>query len=96
MLTWASHFPLSPHDNVQAFYCGVVLLELRFFEEAFSMFKQSEDLFGRSAPTSYNLGLCLLGLSRPSEALVFVVEACQLDPAFEPARLVRRKLEPNM
>ncbi len=59
------------------------------------MFKQSEDLFGRSVPTSYNLGLCLLGLSRPSEALVFVVEACQLDPAFEPARLVRRKLEPN-
>ena len=42
--------------------------------------------------------LALLRLSHwdPSEALVFVVEACQLDPAFEPALLVRCKLDPNM
>ena len=93
LLTWANHFPLSPSDNTLAFYCGVILLELRFFEEGFSLFKQSEDLLGRSATTSYNLGLCALGLGRPSEALALVAEACDLDPGFEPARLLRRKLE---
>jgi tetratricopeptide (TPR) repeat protein len=72
---------------------GVILLELRFFEEGLSLFKQSQDLLGRSAATSYNLGLCSLGLRRPSEAFAFMIEACDLDPAFEPARLMRRKLE---
>ena len=93
LLTWENHFPVSPSDNALAFYCGVILLELRFFEEAFFMFQQSQDLFGRSAATSYNLGLCCSGLGRSSEALAFVVEACQLDPAFEPALVLRRKLE---
>jgi tetratricopeptide (TPR) repeat protein len=93
LLTWANHFPISPSDNVLAFYCGVILLELRFFEEGLSLFKQSQDLLGRSATTSYNLGLCSLGLGRTSEALAFMIEACDLDPAFEPARLMRGKLE---
>jgi len=91
--TWANHFPVSRSDNVLAFYCGVILLELRFLEEAFLMFQQSQDLFGRSAATSYNLGLCCSGLGRSSEALAFVVEACHLDPTFEPALVLRRKLE---
>lgn len=93
MLTWANHFPTTPDENILAFYCGVILLELRFYEEAFSMLKRSQDLVGRSAATSYNLGLCSLGLGRSSEALALIVEACQLDPAFEPAQLLRRKLE---
>jgi SAM-dependent MidA family methyltransferase len=93
LLTWANHFPVSPSDDALAFYCGVILLELRFFEEGFSLFKQSEDLLGRSATTSYNLGLCALGFGRPTEALALMAEACDLDPGFEPARLLRRKLE---
>jgi tetratricopeptide (TPR) repeat protein len=93
LLTWANHFPIRPSDNVLAFYCGVILLELRFFEEGLSLFKQSQDSLGRSATTSSNLGLCSLGLGRTSEALAFLIEACDLDPAFEPARLMRRKLE---
>jgi hypothetical protein len=96
LLTWANHFPISPSDNVLAFYCGVILLELRFFEEGLSLFKQSQDLLGRSATTSYNLGLCSLGLGRTSEALAFMIEACDLDPAFEPARLMRQKLEDEL
>jgi len=92
-LTWANHFPVGSSDNLLAFYCGVILLELSFFEEAFSMFKQSQNSLGRSATTSYNLGLCSLGLGRSSEALALMIEACDLDPAFEPARFARRKLE---
>lgn len=91
--TWANHYPVSQSENALAFDCGVILLELHFFEDAFSMFKASQQSLGASAPTSYNLGLCALGLGRASEALAFMVEACQLDPAFEPARLSRQRLE---
>jgi tetratricopeptide (TPR) repeat protein len=93
MSTWANHYPIHPSENIIAFYCGVILLELRFYEEALAMFQASQQIFGGSATTSYNLGLCALGLGRASEALAFMVEACELDPAFEPARLSRLKLE---
>ena len=29
--TWENHYPLNKDENVLAFYCGVILLELRFF-----------------------------------------------------------------
>ncbi len=93
MHTWANHFPIAPGDNMLAFQCGVILLELRFFDDAAAMFHTSQKMLGPSASTSYNLGLCALGLERPSEALALMVEACDLDPQFEPAKLTRRKLE---
>ena len=62
--TWANHYPLSPAENVLAFNCGVILLELRFFAEALPLFQASEQALGRSAATSYNLGLCALGMDR--------------------------------
>ena len=91
--TWENHYPLNHDDNVLAFYCGVVLLELRFFQDAYSMFRKSQQLFGPSATTSYNLGLCCLGLGRSREALELMREACSLDPSFEPAKQSRWKLE---
>jgi tetratricopeptide (TPR) repeat protein len=93
MKTWANHYPVSAGENVIAFNCGVVLLELRFFEEAIPMFQASQRILGPSAATSYNLGLCALGLGRTAEALVYMTEACKLDPNFEPARSSRQKLE---
>lgn len=91
--TWENHYPLNKEENVLAFYCGVILLELRFLSEAYSMFRQSEQLYGPSAATSYNLGLCCLGLGRSRDALELMREACNLDPSFEPARQSRFKLE---
>ena len=91
--TWANHYPVTPDENVLAFQCGVILLELRFFEDAMTMLLTSQNVLGPSAATSYNLGLCSQGLNRTAEALAFVVEACRLDPRFEPARLLRQKLE---
>jgi len=91
--TWANHYPVGATENVLAFNCGVVLLELRFFAEALAMFKTSEQTLGRSAPTSFNLGLCALGLDRSADALDYMVDACNLDPGFEPARNSRLKLE---
>jgi Tfp pilus assembly protein PilF len=57
------------------------------------MFKTSEQNFGRSAATSYNLGMCALGLDRSAEALNYMIDACNLDPTFEAARVSRLKLE---
>jgi Tfp pilus assembly protein PilF len=78
---------------VLAFNCGVLLLELSFFAEALDMFKASEQVFGRSAATSYNLGLCSMGLGNPAEALAYMREACQQDPGFGPAQAALVKLE---
>jgi hypothetical protein len=91
--TWANHYPVGPAENLLAFNCGVILLELRFFAEALPLFKASEQALGRTATTSYNLGLCALGLGRLSDALAYMAEACDLDPNFEPARSSRARLE---
>lgn len=91
--TWANHYPLNPSENILAFHCGAILLELRFFAEAQEMFKISQQQFAPSAATSYNLGLCCQGLGQSSEALAYMVEACNLDPNFEPAKLAHLKLE---
>jgi tetratricopeptide (TPR) repeat protein len=91
--TWANHYPVSHGDNAIAFHCGVILLELKFFDEAAAMFQASQKLLGPSAPTSYNLGLCALGLGRHEDALAAMKEACRLDPNFHPAQDVLRKLD---
>ena len=91
--TLANHYPVSPAANALAFNCGVILLELRFFAEAQDLFKTSERVLGRSAPTSYNLGLCATGLGRSDEALSFMVEACNQDSEFTPAQSARARLE---
>lgn len=91
--TWANYYPVSQSENTLAFQCGVILLELRFFEDAISMFKVSRQILGPSASTSYNLGLSFAGLGNTAQALVFMTEACKLDPSFEPARLSRERLE---
>jgi SAM-dependent MidA family methyltransferase len=83
---WENCYPVDPGDNALAFSCGAVLLQLRFHAEAAAMFKASEQLLGRTAATSYNLGLCALGLENRAEALAHMTEACRLDPAFEPAQ----------
>jgi tetratricopeptide (TPR) repeat protein len=93
MRTWANHYPVKASENEIAFDCGVILLELRFFDDALALFKTSQKIFGPSAATSYNLGLCHQGLGRPSEAVACMIEACDLDPGFKPAQNAREKLE---
>lgn len=89
----ANCFPVSRSDNELAFYCGVILLELRFFAESMEMFTISEQTLGPSAATSYNLGLCMAGQGRSEEALAFMVKACDQDPNFAPAQSARARLE---
>ncbi|HMI51170.1 MAG TPA: SAM-dependent methyltransferase [Candidatus Saccharimonadales bacterium] len=91
--TWENQFPVTSTDHALAFYCGVLLLELRFFREAYAMFRRSQIALGPSAATSYNLGLCSIGLDRSAEAHGFMADACELDCTFEPAQRARQKLE---
>ncbi len=91
--TLDNHYPVGSADNALAFNCAVILLELRFFREALELFKTSERVLGRSAATSYNLGLCEAGLGRTEEALACMVEASNQDPAFAPAQSARTRLE---
>jgi tetratricopeptide (TPR) repeat protein len=91
--TLDNHYPVSSADNALAFNCAVILLELRFFREAIELFKTSERVLGRSATTSYNLGLCEAGLGRTEEALACMVDACKQDPALAPAQSARARLE---
>ena len=93
---WENHFPLTREENILAFYCGVILLELRFFPEAYAMLRKSQELFGPSAATSYNLGLCCLGSGQRSKALTLMREACALDSGFQPAQHIRMKLEEEL
>jgi SAM-dependent MidA family methyltransferase len=90
---WENRYPVEPGDNMLAFDCGVVLLELRFYSEAAAMFQASEQVLGQTAATSYNLGLCALGLEDRVSALAHMKQACHLDSAFEPARVSRERLE---
>jgi len=94
--TWENHYPLSRPENILAFHCGAVLLEMGFFSEAYEMFRKSQQLFEPSAATSFNLGLCCQGMNRHQQALEFMREACSLDPGFEPARQSRLKLEDQL
>lgn len=91
--TWANRYPVTPSENVLAFNCGVILLELRYFAYALTMFKASERDLGQTATTSFNLGLCALGLDRAAEALNYMIDACNQDPTFDLARASRLKLE---
>jgi tetratricopeptide (TPR) repeat protein len=93
---WENRYPVEPGDNMLAFNCGVVLLELRFYIEAAAMFEASEQMLGRTAATSYNLGLCALGVEDRVSALAHMKQACELDRAFEPARASRERLENEM
>src|SRR5258707_1781780 len=92
MKVWVNFYPVHPSENAVAFQCGVVLTELGHFEDALAMFKTSERILGRSAATSFNMGLCSQSLGRLPQALAFMTEACEQDTAFEPARAARLKL----
>jgi tetratricopeptide (TPR) repeat protein len=91
--TWANYYPVTDADNVVAFQCGVILLELKFFEDAAALFRESQKLLGPSAPTCYNLALCAQGMGRHEETLALIEEVCRLGPDFQPARELLRKLK---
>jgi tetratricopeptide (TPR) repeat protein len=89
---YSNYFPVSTADSALAFHCGVLLLEMHFYEEALETFEISTREMGPSAATSYNMGLCHAGAGRRPKALECMDEACDLDPSFEPAKLARKNL----
>lgn len=92
MRVWKNRFPVTAADNALAFACGVILLQLGYQAEALPMFRESELMLGRSAATSYNLGLCVAGLGRVAEARKYMEESLQQDAGFAAARTALQKL----
>ena len=92
MRVWENRFPVTAADNALAFDCGVILLELGYQAEALATLQESELMLGRSAATSYNLGLCAAGLGRAAEARRYMEEALTQDAGFEAAKKALQKL----
>jgi tetratricopeptide (TPR) repeat protein len=67
-------------------------MEFRLYDEALAFFEISLRELGPSAATSYNMGRCHEGAGRPAQALERMKEACDIDPAFERAKLAIDKL----
>jgi tetratricopeptide (TPR) repeat protein len=82
MKVWNNYFPITESDKALAFNCGVILLQLGYFDEARGMFEQSQQILGPSAPNSYNLYLCALGRGRTKEAVELLRKVADLDPNF--------------
>ena len=92
---WQNHFPVTAEENQVPFACGVVLLGLGFAAEAVPLFQASNQSFGPSAATSYNLALCYQALNDLAAALANVREARRLDPEYQPARTLLQQLSPS-
>ena len=95
MRVWQNHFPVTAEEKQVPFACGVVLLGLGFAAEAVPLFQASNQSFGPTAATSYNLALCFQALSDPAAALAHAREARRLDPQYQPARTLLQQLSPS-
>lgn len=90
---WSNYFPIAESDKTLAFNCGVILLQLGYFDEARAMFEQSQQILGPSAANSYNLYLCALGAGRTEEAVELAREVTEFDRNFQFARIAVDELK---
>jgi len=89
---WELYLPIGEEGDL-AFSLGALLYEMLDYPEAIAHFERSLRLHGPAASTSYNLGACYYGLRRLDDALRHVEEALALDPSFESAAAMRRRIE---
>ncbi|MGZ4856354.1 MAG: hypothetical protein ACXVKH_14400 [Candidatus Angelobacter sp.] len=83
--TWANRYPVSPAENVLAFNCGVVLLELRFFAEALPLFKSPSICLGVPLPPVTTWGCALWGSADPlTRWLIWSTPATRIPPSSRP------------
>ncbi len=88
---WDTYYPLGVEPDL-AFNLGRLLLEMGFWGEALDFFDQSLQLYGPSANTAYNMGLCYYKLGELKDALAGINLALELDPGLETAKQTRATL----
>ncbi len=89
---WDIYYPMGDKPDV-AFYLGMLLYSMAFFPESLEFFNHSIQLYGSNASTLYNIAMCHYNLGQPSTALNFIDQALKKDPAFEPAKASRLKIQ---
>jgi tetratricopeptide (TPR) repeat protein len=88
---WDSYLPIGEEKDL-AFAMGTLLLEMDFYTEAFKFLQHSVDLYGISAGTAYNMGVCCYYLGELEQAFWYVHQALELEPAFDAASSLHGEL----
>ena len=89
---WENYYPIGEERDLP-FYLGMLLYGMTYYPEALDYFGHSQRLYGPNASSIYNMGMCHYGLRQVEDALSCVNEALKLDPAFEPAKGMRIKIQ---
>ena len=89
---WDNYFPIGEQYDLP-YDLGVLLYKLGDYARAVEYFERSLALHGREAKTLYNLSLCHYCLRDLPPALRSATQAALLDPSFEAARAMVRKLQ---
>ena len=89
---WENYFHLGEQRDVP-FLLGCLLYGLNEHGRALELFDASRRLYGDSATTCWNMGLCLIGLGDTAAAADRFAEARGLDPSFAPVTALQLKRE---
>jgi tetratricopeptide (TPR) repeat protein len=92
---WGNYFPIGEQYDLP-YDLGVLLYRLADYARAVEYFERSLALHGREPKTLYNLSLCYYCLRDLPPALRSATQAALLDPGFEAARAMVRKLQAEL
>lgn len=92
---WKMYYPIGETLDI-AFQLGMLLYALDDYEEAMVYFQYSLELHGLDPSTTYNLALCCFALQRHKEALEWVEETLETDPAFEGAQSLWQEISAEL
>ncbi len=92
---WDNYFPIGEQYDLP-YDLGVLLYKLGDYVQAAEYFERSLALHGREAKTLYNLSLCYYCLRDLPASLRCATQAASLDPDFEAAQAMVRKLQAGL
>jgi len=92
---WANYYPIGEEWDL-AFYLGMLLYRMRYYNSALEYLGHSLHLYGENATTFHNMALCYFGLHQMDKSMEYVDKALALDPTFDSAKGLRVKLQAEM
>jgi hypothetical protein len=92
---WDSHYYIGESYDL-AYDLGVLLYKLGEYRPAVPYFEHSLAYYGRQANALYNLALCHYMLDEFGAAMRCTTEAVRVDPSFEPAQALQRRLQDDL
>lgn len=89
---WDTYCPIGEERDLP-FHLGMLLYEVRLYNEAMTHFGHSLEIYGPNPSTYHNQGMCYYRLGRFADAMERYETALALDPAFSPAKAMKIKLQ---